>query len=66
MVEVESTYIPHEQISLKFFEGEPGHGKLNMEWKICKQVPPQDAKDPKPSWPYIVFFFFFSFLSYPS
>jgi hypothetical protein len=41
MVEVESTYIPHERIPLKFFEGEPGHEKLDMEWNICKQVPPK-------------------------
>ncbi len=56
MVEVESTYIPHERIPLEFFEGEFGHGELDVEWNIYKHVPPQDAKDPKPSWPYIVFF----------
>jgi len=62
MVELESTYIPHERIPLEFFEGEPNHGELDVEWNIYKRVPPQEAKDPKPSWPYVVFVFSFIFM----
>ncbi len=38
MIEVERTYIPHEQIP-EFLEGECGHRKLVMEWNIYKWVP---------------------------
>jgi hypothetical protein len=62
MVEVESTYIPHEWIPLEFFEGEPSHGELDVESNIDKWVPPQNAKDLKPSWPYKVLFFVITFM----
>ncbi len=65
MVQVENTYVPHERVP-KFLEGEHGHGELVVEWNIYKHVPPQkrcqDTKDPKPSWPYMVFFFHFHLL----
>jgi hypothetical protein len=35
---------------------------LDVEWNIYKRVPPKEAKDPKQSWPYIIFVFSFTFM----